>query len=181
MSGMPHEYRGVCTNCHQLPDPNRFNANPYRTQAGTAVAAAQPMAAPPMMAPAKTPTEGEWMGLEVTPITPLTARQYGIRDGTRGLVVAEAEAQAALVGIRAGDLLVAVNEVPITGMTDFFQATRNGTMTQGVVEILRQGQRLAVDLAPTTAPAWNAGARGGRQGIAVAGGGGLVAPCQRQF
>ena len=41
----------------------------------------------------------------MTPITALTARQYGIPEGTQGLVVAEAEAQAALAGVRAGDML----------------------------------------------------------------------------
>jgi len=148
-SGMPHEYRGVCTNCHRLSDPSRSNTNPY----GAPVAAARPVVAPPAMAPATTATEGEWSGLEVTPITALTARQYGIPEGTQGLVVAEAEAQAALAGVRAGDMLVSINGVLITQMTDFFQATRNGTLAQGIVEVVRQGQRLAIDLAQTTPPA----------------------------
>ncbi len=152
-SKMPHEFRGVCTNCHLHTDPGRLNATPYGVQAGTPVAAVRPVIAPPPTAPAKTPTEGEWLGLEVTPITPLTARQYSIPDGMQGLVVAEAEAGAATAGVRAGDVVVAINGLPITQMTEFFQATRNGTSTQGTVEIVRQGQRLAIDLASTTAPA----------------------------
>jgi hypothetical protein len=152
-STMPHEFRGVCSNCHRLAIQGGPNTNPYRTQAATPVAAVRQVVTPGTMAPARTATEGEWMGLEVTPITPLTARQYGVFDGTPGLVVAEAEGQAATVGIRAGDVVVSVNGVPITYMADFFQATRNGTLTQGVVEVVRQGQRLSVNIAQATNPA----------------------------
>ncbi len=91
--------------------------------------------------------------MEVSPITPLTARQYGIADGTRGLVVAEAEVQATVAGIKAGDVIVSINGTPTPGMTAFFQATNNGTMTEGVVQFIRKGQSLAVNLARTTNPA----------------------------
>ena len=149
---MPHEYRGVCSNCHRFSKPFGLNTNPYRTQVATpmALVAAPRVLTPP---PATAATEGEWMGLEVTPITQLTARQYGIPAGIRGLLVAEAEAQAALAGIKAGDVVVSINGVPITQMTDFFQATGNGTLTGGVLEIARQGKRLAVNLAQTTTAA----------------------------
>ncbi len=123
---MGHEYRGVCTNCHRLPDPGRIILPPYVTPAEVAVAAVRPTVAFPTTTPAKVATEGEWLGLEVTPITPLTARQYGIPERIQGLVVAEAEAQAATAGIRAGDMLLSINGMPIAQMTDFFQATRTG-------------------------------------------------------
>jgi len=175
-STMPHEYRGVCSNCHRLTNPSQFNANAnvYRAQPATQVAAVTriapapamtPMAAPPALAPvppamapvrtatpAKVATEGEWMGLEVTPITPLTATQYGIPAGTRGLVVAEAEAQAAAVGVKAGDVVESINGMPITQMADFFQVTQNGMATGGMVGIVRQGKRLAINLTQTPAP-----------------------------
>jgi membrane-associated protease RseP (regulator of RpoE activity) len=155
-SAMPHEYRGVCSNCHLLASQSGLNANPYRMQAAPPAAtmvAVRPVVTPGTVTPARTATEGEWMGLEVTPITQLTARQYGIPAGTGGLVVAEAEGQAAMVGIKAGDVVVSVNGTPITQMTDFFQATRNGTLAGGVVEIVRQGTRLTVNLTQTTTPA----------------------------
>jgi len=102
--------------------------------------------------PARPATEGEWMGLEVTPITTLTATQYGIPPGTRGLVVTDAEAQAAIVGVKAGDVVVALNGMPISQMTEFFQATRNGTLTQATVELIRKDQRLAVNITQTPPP-----------------------------
>ncbi|MHC4176051.1 MAG: magnetochrome domain-containing protein [Planctomycetota bacterium] len=183
---MPHEFRGVCSNCHRLPNQGGLNTNPYCTQAATRMAAVGPVATPGTVMPVRTATEGEWMGMEVAPITPLTARQYGISNGTRGLVVAEAEGQATMVGIKAGDLVVSVNGAPITQMVDFLQATRNGTLTHGVVEVVRQGRRLAVNIAPATSgplsitPA-NGAAWGGGQGMGGIGAGNRGAACQRQF
>jgi hypothetical protein len=92
------------------------------------------------------------MGLEVTPITALTARQYGISENTRGLAVAEAEGQAATAGVKAGDVVVSVNGAPITNMVDFFKATSNGTASQGVLGIDRKGQKLSVNVPPPTSP-----------------------------
>lgn len=143
-STSPHVSRGICSNCHLvgaqyaalLPTNMGGMQAPYRYF--------MEPAAIPMAPPLRTATEGEWMGLEVAPITPLTAGQYGIPDGTRGLVVAEAEGQAATAGLNAGDVLLSVNGALISNMTDFFQATRNGTLTQGMVEVLRGGQKLAV-------------------------------------
>jgi len=93
------------------------------------------------------------MGMEVAPITPVTASQYGIPQGTPGLVVAEAESTAAVTGLRAGDVVLSVNGMPTSNMIDFFQATQNGALTQGVVEVLRGGQRLSANIGQTTNPA----------------------------
>ncbi|MFC1596780.1 hypothetical protein ACFL5Q_02430 [Planctomycetota bacterium] len=168
-STMPHEYRGVCSNCHVFLNTSRFNS--YRTQTATAMPVAAPMppvatpraaaqtpawvATPPAVAqaPATAATEGAWMGMEVTPITSLTANQYGIPAGTRGLLVAEAEAQAATAGVKAGDVVVWINGAQVNQMADFFQVTKNGTLTPGVVGIVRKGKRMTVDLAQTATPA----------------------------
>ena len=92
--------------------------------------------------------------MEVSPITPLTAQQYGIPGGTQGLVVAEAEVPAAAVGIEAGDVIVAVDGIPTPQMTAFFQATKNGIATEGVVDFIRKGQSMRVNLSSTAvAPA----------------------------
>jgi len=107
---------------------------------------------PQTAAAAPVAIEGEWLGIEVTPITTLTARQYAVPEGTQGLVIAEAEAQAAVVGLKAGDVVVAINGMPTPQMTAFFQATKNGTMTQGAVEFLRKGQRMIVNLTQTVTP-----------------------------
>jgi len=144
-----HADRGVCTNCHTVVSSR---GNPIPTVAPRTTAVGQTVA-PRMTAPLRTATEGEWMGLEVAPITPITGRQYQIPYGTQGLVVVEVEGSAAIAGLKAGDVVLSVNGVPISNMTNFFQATWNGTQTQGVVEVLRQGQKLAVNIAQTTNPA----------------------------
>ena len=45
--------------------------------------------------------------------------------------------------------MVSVNGVPTAQMTDFFQATHNGTLTKGVLELVRQGKRLSVNVDQT--------------------------------
>ena len=149
----PHDNRGLCTNCHQLGGASAPTATGQTaaTPAGlTLIAGTAPLASPAPM-PA---SEGGWNGVEVTPITPLTASQYGVPQGA-GLIVAEAEAAAAVAGIKAGDVMLAVNGSPTTTLTDFFRATGNGTIPRGAVELLRKGQRIqaVVDASVTAAPA----------------------------
>ncbi|MBI5538300.1 MAG: PDZ domain-containing protein [Deltaproteobacteria bacterium] len=142
-SPLYHDFRGVCVNCHAI--------NVAPTQASAPVAAAQPKAA----TPATAPTEAEFLGMELSPLTPVTATQFNIPADTRGLVVVEAEAQAATVGLKPGDVLLSVDGTPVRTLTDFFQVTRNGTLTSATLEVWRAGQRMAVKLTatPPTPPA----------------------------
>lgn len=153
-STLPHEDRGICSNCHRLANQAIGSPNMGSILSPIPMAAVGQVVAPAgVIAPSNLATEGEWMGLEVAPITPLTAGQYGIPGGIYGLVIVEAESHAANVGLKAGDVVLSVNGAPISNMTDFFQATQNGILTQGVVEVLRGGQRLAVNIPqPAAAP-----------------------------
>jgi hypothetical protein len=92
------------------------------------------------------PTEGAWLGMEVVPITRLTRVQYGIPANMRGLVVAEAEGQAAISGVSAGDVVVAVNGIPVSDMRTFLQATGGGKQQGGSVDLMRSGRFLKVVL-----------------------------------
>lgn len=155
-STMEHEYRGVCSNCHILEIKNRPGTNAVNVPAGSVqVAMTTPQGAmglggaPGAIVPSMIPAEGEWMGLEVAPITPLTAVQYGIPYGTKGLVVAGADARAAIAGLKAGDVVLSVNNRPISNMTDFLQATWGGALPQGVLDVIRKGQRLTVNFSRT--------------------------------
>lgn len=166
-SVMLHGYRGVCSNCHRIAGPQPpvqlggptapTPGVPWATAVPPLAAAVPPLAAaappfaaaaPPLAAAAPpfaaaapfAPTEGEWLGLEVSPITGLTANQYRLPPGSRGLVVAEAEAQAQAAGLRAGDVVVAIDGIPITDMVTFFQATRSGSLAQGTVRLQREGR-----------------------------------------
>ena len=158
-SAMTHEYRGVCVNCHMLTSPRQMNMPPVMAMGGpsymipvaaTANQLAMPYGMMPAAATATPPPEGEWLGLEVAPLTEVTARQYNIPPNIGGLVVAEAEGLAGTNGARAGDVVIAINGMPIVNMTDFFQATQNGTMAQGQVDLFRKGQRMSILLAAPT-------------------------------
>ena len=143
-SGSPllHEFRGVCQNCHQvaLAGPNDLLAG-----------------GPPIggLAQVRSPTEGEWLGMEVAPITALTASQFGLVPGTPGVVVTEAEAAAATAGFAPGDVITSIDGAPIGGMADFLIAPRAGALPRGAVEIRRGGQELWTRLSspPTTTAA----------------------------
>jgi len=160
-----HDFRGLCTNCHRIYLSTSAAAGSFpgwRQAAGTAgVGAApfeQPLAGPGLGSgtpqPVAMATEGEWLGLEVAPLTKLTSIQYDIPEGISGLVASDAEGSAAAAGMIPGYVVVSVNGVDTSTMNGFFLATKNGTLRQGTVEFLRRGQRLGVSLVqtPPTAP-----------------------------
>lgn len=147
LSAMGHEYRGICGNCHIVMGTALAAAAQVVLPAAPAVAAAP--AAPAV----KPPTEGEWLGLEVAPITNLTATQYKLAPGTTGVVVAEVEAQALTAGFKAGDVVVALNGAPVADLGGFLRATRNGTVAGATVDVVRKGQLLRGDLTSAPPPA----------------------------
>lgn len=139
MASLPHRYRGgLCINCHRVESGARYPGSGSMQRVVT-----NPSPAPPAGLPAaamavprqsiqparKTqPTEGSWLGMEVVPITQLTATQYRIPGHVRGLVVAEAEGLASRNGVQAGDVVVAINGIPVTQMQSFLQATQSGKL-----------------------------------------------------
>ena len=120
-SGSPltHEYRGNCVTCH-----------------GITVG----------WAPATPTNHGEWLGMEVAAITTAIADRFGLPPGAEGLVVVGAEPRAATAGVRAGDVVVGVGGAPVRTLADLYQCTANGTLASGRVDLVRQGQALAVIL-----------------------------------
>jgi hypothetical protein len=159
MSSLPHAYRGgICTNCHQVASPApgapaapaglaAAGGGPLSPVPGPALApapapgAALPGANPAPLALGRPPAatgEGSWLGMEVVPITALTASQYKVAAGQAGVIVAEAEGVAASAGVRAGDVLVAANGMPVVDMQSFLQATQG--RTSGSIDVLRGGR-----------------------------------------
>jgi len=100
---------------------------------------------------------GEWLGLEVAPISSITAISTTCRPGLPGLLVVEAEAQAATVGAKAGDVLQFVNGVPTLDMTKFFMATKNGTVAAGTIVLWRKGEQMVTRLGQAVAAPTSAG------------------------
>jgi hypothetical protein len=118
----------------QNPQLNRMGAPPARA----------PQQAAPV--PPKKPVEVEWLGLEVAPITTVTAAQFGIPPGIKGIIISDAEAQAAVAGLKAGDVLVAINGRIIPNMATYNQVVQLGKLNWGMVEVQRKGKTIRVPL-----------------------------------
>ncbi len=152
-SWMPHAYPGgMCINCHQaLPAVFGDGAAP-----NAPLAAAGPAGTPAVL-------EASWQGLEVAPITPVNAQQFGTPTGVQGVVVTEVEGRASAAGLQAGDVVVAINGRQISDLSSFATVTMNGLLPQGKVQVLRGGRlfeswleaaaRPVATLPPTTVPA----------------------------
>jgi len=134
LSVMAHEYRGVCINCHQIkiapagvaPVAGTLNARPLEATQPVAMGAAAPKAV-------RQPAEAEWQGLEVGP-------------SAQGVLANGAEGAARTTGMRAGDLVMSINALPIRTMADFVRVTDNGALAQAAVIVRLDGQRLAFEL-----------------------------------
>jgi len=158
---MPHGYAGICSRCHRM-------AVGTWSQPGSATTAEPPTARPTALqtvagttggtnrttranttTTAAAPTEASWLGMEVSLITNRSVARYHLAAGTTGVVVAEAEAQAGVAGVLAGDLVVTVNRIPVGNLTEFVIITDNGALSGGTVEVLRSGKRLGFELGQT--------------------------------
>ncbi|MBF0123278.1 MAG: hypothetical protein HQL21_07750 [Candidatus Omnitrophica bacterium] len=68
--------------------------------------------------------EGHWMGLELIPLVPELAKEFGIPADTKGLLVDEISLESAESGILAGDMVVAVEGFATPDLVAFTEATR---------------------------------------------------------
>ncbi|MEW6219793.1 MAG: PDZ domain-containing protein [Thermodesulfobacteriota bacterium] len=85
--------------------------------------------------------EGHWLGLEVLPLTPALAKANNIPAGVRGVLVDEVTLLAAECGVLAGDVLAAVNGVPVPDLPAFETATRRiANDRQASLTVYRQGR-----------------------------------------
>ncbi|TET34454.1 MAG: PDZ domain-containing protein [Planctomycetota bacterium] len=87
--------------------------------------------------------EGHWLGLEVIPLAPELAKEYGVPEGETGVLVDEITLEAAESGILAGDMVQSVDECPTTDLKAFFLATQHvQDQKQALVAISRRGTRM---------------------------------------
>jgi hypothetical protein len=130
LSVMPHAYRGVCNNCHEVKVlPLGAPVAGVITVPSTGAMAGNPPK------PMRAPTEAEWLGLEV-----------GVAP--QGVLVNGVEGMAKRAGMRVGDMITSINAVPVDTVADFVAVTQNGGLMQGTVIARREGQRLAFELGP---------------------------------
>jgi serine protease Do len=83
------------------------------------------------------------LGITVQTLTPELARKAGVGE-EEGVIVTEVEpgSMAARVGIRTGDVIVAVGGSPITDVSDFRASIREHDLAQGIrMQLMREGMR----------------------------------------
>jgi serine protease Do len=89
-----------------------------------------------------------WLGVEVQAVTPEIADGLGLKQA-RGALVAQAQPNtpAAKAGIKAGDVITAINDKPVKDSRDLAKKTaalQPGTSVK--LAMLRQGQEQSVDV-----------------------------------
>jgi len=127
-------------------------ANAAQVAAGppAAVTPAGMAAAPPALvsprdqnAAGKEFIEGHWLGLEVIPLTPELAKEYGIPNGEAGVLVDEITLESAESGILAGDMVQSVDGRPTPDLRAFFLTTqRVQEQERAAVVVSRRGEKM---------------------------------------
>jgi serine protease Do len=85
------------------------------------------------------------MGLTVLPITPQIARQLGVNEATKGLVIAAVDpsSDAAAKGLLRGDVIIGVNFKPIINPSELDNAitdTKASGRAAILLQVMRRGQ-----------------------------------------
>ncbi|WP_374283794.1 Do family serine endopeptidase [Novosphingobium sp.] len=103
------------------PDDDQYNRNPQRQGEGLAEKA---------------------LGLSVLPLNPQIARQIGMPDSTRGLVitVVDGSSDAGTKGLQRGDLVLSANYRPVTNVSEL-EAVIRQAKADGRNAVLLQVQR----------------------------------------
>ncbi|MBF0191945.1 MAG: trypsin-like peptidase domain-containing protein [Magnetococcales bacterium] len=108
---------------------------------------------PPGGKPAKTtppvPTEFEWFGMELQPIQPAMITKNPALKNKQGAVVQETDPglQADTAGIRANDIVVAINSLPVGSNAELDKAIKSvATAKTILLDVERDGKRMFVTL-----------------------------------
>jgi hypothetical protein len=170
---IPHQYQnGVCINCHRVatgltnsvtkaapsastPPLQQSTATTTKTLPQPNRGSTQPQASarlPSLAIQPSSPTELEWLGARLAELAPDSARRRGLPPDLKGLLVTRVEAEASAVGLRPGDVLVAVNRNIVGTLERLNQVTQNGALQGAVVQVLRNGTLFQVVLSRAAAP-----------------------------
>jgi serine protease Do len=105
---------------------------------------------PPAIAtlpPADIVVEGAWIGMDVGDLKPTDIKDLNLPASTRGVLVIDVEGPpATTVGFEAGDVIVAINNMPTPDLNSFIAASRR--QDGAVVETLRGGRHLFLSVPP---------------------------------
>jgi len=100
--------------------------------------------------PAEEKTEHK-LGISVMSLTPEVAQQLGLKDDVKGVVVKNVElgGSAQDAGISRGDVIVTVNQKPVTTPAEFGEALKAGDPKKGhLMEVNRDGGSVLVVVHP---------------------------------
>jgi len=87
--------------------------------------------------------------IEVRELTPQLAQKLGVPQGVRGVVIAQVGADIGAGQLRAGDVIEAINQDPITSVPDYEQALQRLDPSQPqVLSVCRQRSRSFVVVKP---------------------------------
>ncbi|MBF0626952.1 MAG: trypsin-like peptidase domain-containing protein [Magnetococcales bacterium] len=95
------------------------------------------------------PTEFEWFGMELQPIQPAAITKNPALKNKQGAVVQETDPglQAEMAGIRANDIIVAINSLPVTTNAELDKAIKAvATAKTILLDVERDGKRMFVTL-----------------------------------
>lgn len=82
-------------------------------------------------------------GLEVMRINPAVIAEFGLSPDADGILVTQAQDLAGRVGLRPGDVLLAINGEPVQSTADVARLARTQTRAW-VIELIRDGRQLSL-------------------------------------
>jgi serine protease Do len=87
--------------------------------------------------------------IEVRDLTPQLAQKLGVPPGVRGVVIAQVGSDTGAGQLRAGDVIEAINQEPVTSVQDYQQALQALDPNQPqVLSVCRQRSRSFVVVKP---------------------------------
>lgn len=89
-----------------------------------------------------------WPGFRVVTITPEIRKQLSLPAFSGNLVVAQVEkdSAAAVAGIKAGDVIKAINSLPVTNLAEFYQRLNDPGSKQVIFNLQRNNHQLSLGL-----------------------------------
>ena len=79
----------------------------------------------------------EKLGIEVEALTPELARQLQV-DVPRGVVITDVAGEAAMAGLRKGDVIVEANRIPVGSPSELLQALSKATDPHAVLLLIKR-------------------------------------------
>jgi hypothetical protein len=135
----------VVRNAAAAPNAAQVAGSPPAAVTPAGMAAAPPALVSPrdQNAAGKEFIEGHWLGLEVIPLTPELAKEYGIPNGEAGILVDEITLESAESGILAGDMVQSVDGRPTPDLRAFFLTTqRVQEQERASMTVSRRGEKM---------------------------------------